>query len=169
MKILLVGNAGSGKTTVRLMLRSMMPQYRFYHRNMEGNAWIYDVGGDPVLTPDIDFSVARVYNQYPNVVFVLPTASDVVNVITPDLTVRIFCETRERINRILLRTPFLPRQDVVDFISKEEPFDKYDMTIINTHSRQQLNDEVCDLVSKYNLRPHMWDGEDLPKMRSIYS
>jgi dephospho-CoA kinase len=174
MRILLTGPAGSGKTTCRLQLRSMMPHFTFYVRSVEGEAQVFLIGeSDPVTFEDPYLDYAQQMTQ-PNIVYTIARYADVApaNRLAVDCSVYIHCGVKQRVERLLARNPDLTPEIVADHIS-HEPIDiEYETTcdysFDTSGDRDSTTQTLIHFVDQLNLRPPIWDPTDIARMRHLY-
>lgn len=176
MKILLTGLAGSGKTTCRLQLRSLLPHYVFYVRNIEGEASIYHIGESvPELTEDLNLDVARqLCARHSNVVLTIARYAEVPLEarLAPDISVYVHCNLVQRIERLLARDPSLTIEAITEYISTEPIDIEYEMTcdysFDTTGDRSLLTQTLIDFVDQHSLRPAVWDESNPALMKQLY-
>lgn len=161
MRIVVTGNSGTGKTTTRLMLRSMLPHYTVIIVNVEMELFL-QLPQDPqptqIETPDVVEWIADYVTHHDNVIVSMLYFFDKADQHFPyDLVLYMACEYNIRRERVIKRSS-IPKEDwnyVDDVLSTQPQLIQRTPEILmidNSGTLEQLTNTLIDLVDQLQIR-----------------
>lgn len=156
MRIVVVGNSGAGKTSARLILRSMLPQYKVVIITYEGDVFMQEPFGDMLPTSLSVDELPEVLRECDSVIISMGRFfdNDVCNQLKYDVALHIQCDENLRLERIEARgNRRLTDQDKAFVTTLNGTYPTTLTPIDNNGTREQLSAQLEQFVHQHQLRP----------------